>query len=711
MERKIALIGNPNSGKTTLFNALTGASQSVGNWPGVTVEKKEGKLKNHKQISLVDLPGVYSLAPYSPEEIISRDYLVKEKPDLVINVVDATNIERNLYLTTQILETGVPTLLALNMMDILEKTGQIIEVQALSEALGCPVIEISALKKSGLSALIAQIQDSLDIDYGITKALQFYTAEVEQALKAIEKLLPNNTPTVQKRYWAVKLFERDPLAKTELDFSAENLSTIEAIIKSCEEAYQEDSESIIISQRYDYVVELLAEGVKVKKSKITLSEKIDRIVTNRFLALPIFALVMWLLYFISVSSLGKIVTDWTNDVLFGTYISQGVSDFLIGIGTADWLQSLVVDGIIGGVGAVLGFVPQMIILFFLLGILENCGYMARIAFIMDRLFRKIGLSGKSFIPMLISSGCGVPGIMASRTIESEKDRRMTIMVTTFIPCSAKLPVIALIAGVFFGGAAWVAPSVYFLGLAMIVLSGLILKKTRLFAGETAPFVMELPPYHIPAWRGLFRQVWEKARSFIIKAGTVIFVSSAVIWFLSNFDFRFTMVEAQDSMLAALGKAMAPILAPLGFGNWQMAVATLTGLVAKESVVSTLAVLLGGAEEAEALAGQGLIQLVSLSGAYAFVAFNMLCAPCLAAIAAMHREMQSLKWTLIALGYQTALAYTVAFLIYQLGSVAAGASILGIEPLVALVIIAIVIFLAIRPVRKTNRLVTRPGEVM
>ena len=657
MAIKIGLAGNPNSGKTTMFNNLTGAKQYVGNWPGVTVEKKSGKIKGHKDVELVDLPGVYSLSPYTLEEVVTRNFMIDDKPDAIINIIDASNIERNLYLTTQILELGIPTVIALNMIDIVEKRGDVIDIDKLSKILGCPVVKTSALKGNGTKDVAMKAIEIAKSNKGTNFNMSFST-EVADALKDIKSLMKSNNITsigLNEQWMAIKIFERDSnfMEKLSLDNNVEE--KIEAIIAKCEKEFDDDSEGIITGERYEFIGSIVSKVIKKKNtSKHTLSDKIDKIVTNRILALPIFALIMWGVYYIAVSSLGAILTDWTNDTLFGEIIGENVATFLENIGTAPWLQGLINDGIIGGVGAVLGFVPQIMLLFFLLALLEDCGYMARIAFIMDRILRKFGLSGKSFIPVLISSGCGVPGIMATRTMENDKDRKLTIMLTTFIPCGAKLPIIALFAGAIFGGASWVAPAIYFLGIFMIIICGIILNKTKAFKGEAAPFVMELPQYHIPSMKGVLIHMWDRGKAFIVKAGTIIFVACAVIWFTSSFNWTLQMVDAQDSILASIGKVIAPIFAPLGFGNWQSAVSTVSGLVAKENVVGTFGVLFGIAEAAEdtpALLTQIGTMFTPASG-LAFIAFNMLNAPCFAAIGAIRREMGSWKWMWITIGFQT-----------------------------------------------------------
>ncbi|ACD23952.1 ferrous iron transport protein B [Clostridium botulinum] len=690
MSIKIGLAGNPNCGKTTMFNDLTGSTQYVGNWPGVTVEKKGGKLKWNKDVEIVDLPGIYSLSPYTLEEVVTRDFMMNDKPDVIINIIDASNIERNLYLTTQILELGIPTVLALNMMDIVEKNGDKLKVEKLSQLLGCPIVETSAIKGKGIKEVVEKAIE-LSKKENVNDFKLELSQEVESSIKNIEEALDNSSfkNEIDSRWLSIKLFERDKNILNNNKFSKNVLDKVDGIINKCENELDDDSESIITGERYDFIGKVVSKAVKKNnKNNETASDKIDKIVTNRFLALPIFALIMWGVYYIAVSSLGTIATDWTNDTLFGEIISGNVSTWLEGVGVAAWLQGLVVDGLIGGVGAVLGFVPQIMILFFLLSILEDCGYMSRVAFIMDRIFRKFGLSGKSFIPMLISSGCGVPGIMATRTMENDRDRKMTIMLTTFIPCGAKIPIIALFAGAIFGGASWVAPSVYFLGIIMIIICGILLKKTKLFQGEPAPFVMELPQYHIPSLKGVLMHMWDRGKAFIIKAGTIIFVACGAIWFMQSFNWSLEMVDAGDSILASIGNVFAPIFTPLGFGNWQSAVATITGLVAKENVVATFGILFGIAEATE----EDPTLLMNVAGvftavsAFSFIAFNMLCAPCFAAIGAIKREMGSWKWTWITLGFQTGTAYLVALLINQVGNALFyGGNIIG-----ALISIAIVV---------------------
>ena len=668
MNLKIALVGNPNCGKTTMFNALTGSSQYVGNWPGVTVEKKSGKLKNHNEVEIIDLPGIYSLSPYTLEEVISRNYLLNEKPDVLINIVDSTNIERNLYLTTQLLEMGIPMILALNMTDIVRKRGDVINLKALSKRLGIEVIETAAVKSEGCTE-VAEKAIALAKTRLNPQPLPLFSAEVTETLKQIEAIIIETKSIEHTDFYAIKLFERDEKAIEQLNLPTSAMQQITALTEACENALDDDSESIVTYERYQTIGRIVSDTIKKKASTgMTTSDKIDRVVTNRFLALPIFAGIMFLMYFVSVSTVGAWATDWANDVLFGQIITPGAENLLTTLGTADWLNSLILNGIIGGVGAILGFVPQMFVLFFFLAILEDCGYMARVAFIMDRVFRKFGLSGKSFIPLLIGTGCSVPGIMASRTIENERDRKMTIMTTSFIPCSAKLPIIALIAGALFPGSVWVAPSAYFIGVASIIISGIILKKTRGFSGDPAPFIMELPTYHVPGAKGVLIHMWERGKSFIKKAGTIIFVASITIWFLSSFSWTLTMVDTSDSILASLGMIIAPIFVPLGFGNWESTVAAITGLIAKETIVSTFGVLFGFATVAAdgteiwPLLQQSFTQL----SAFSFLVFNLLCAPCFAAIGAIRQEMGSAKWTLIAVGYQTAFAYTIALIIYQLG---------------------------------------------
>lgn len=670
---KIALAGNPNSGKTTMFNDLTGSAQYVGNWPGVTVEKKEGRLKGHKDVVIQDLPGIYSLSPYTLEEVVARGYLVGEKPDAIINIVDGTNIERNLYLTTQLKELGIPMVMAVNMIDVVRKNGDEINLAKLGAALGCEVVETSALKGIG-SAEAAEKAVALAGGDSGSERLHVFQGPVEHAIAHIEESIEHMVDARSLRWFAIKLFERDEKVIDELKLDATLVEHLETHIAACEQELDDDAESIITNQRYAYISKAVGACVKKKnKGGLTASDKIDQIVTNRFLALPIFAAVMFLVYYISVTTVGAFVTDFTNDTLFGGWILPAMGGWMAGAGVAPWLSGLVVDGIIGGVGAVLGFVPQMLVLFLMLSCLEDCGYMSRVAFIMDRIFRKFGLSGKSFIPMLIGSGCSVPGIMASRTIEQDRDRKMTIMTTSFIPCGAKMPIIALIAGALFGGAWWVAPAAYFIGVAAVIISGIMLKKMRMFAGNPAPFVMELPAYHAPTPKNILRSTWERGRSFIKRAGTVILLSSVVLWFLQAFgtvEGVFQMVEDNNhSLLASLGRFIAPLFVPLGFGTWQAAVGTVTGLIAKENVVGTLGVLYGFAEVAEdgmdywALFAKDFTAL----SAFSFMIFNLLCAPCFAAMGAIKREMNSAKWTWFAIGYLCVFAYVIALIVYQLGA--------------------------------------------
>ena len=698
MEYKIALAGNPNCGKTTMFNDLTGSSQYVGNWPGVTVEKKEGKLKANKQAIIQDLPGIYSLSPYTLEEVVTRNYLVNEHPDSMINIIDASNLERNLYLTTQLLEIGVPMVIALNMMDMVRKNGDRIDVKKLSDALGCQIIETSAVKGEGSTEVAKAALSLAQRKAAAPKPLKF-NAKLEQMLEQIARLLQGACQPQNLRWYAIKLFERDEKAIEQLKLSPAVLEQIEAIRQEAEKEFDDDVESIITHERYAVISELL-QGCYHKqqaKQKLTTSDKIDKIVTNRILALPIFAVVMFLIYYISITTVGTMMTDWVNDVLFGEIIPPAVEGLLVSVGAADWLQSLILDGIVAGVGAVLGFLPQMLVLFLLLALLEDCGYMSRIAFIMDRIFRRFGLSGKSFIPMLIGLGCGVPAVQASRTIENDRDRKMTIMTTTFIPCSAKLPIIGLIAGALFNESGWVATSAYFVGIAAIIISGIILKKTKLFAGEPAPFVMELPAYHIPSVKGVLIHMWDRAKAFVRKAGTIIFLSSVVIWFLSSFNFQLQMVDTGDSILAAIGRVIAPIFAPLGWGHWEAAVGTISGLVAKENLVAIMGILYGFAEVAENGDEMWSVfaQNFTAISAYSFLVFNLLCAPCFAAIGAIHREMGSAKWTWIAIGYQCIFAYIVSLIIYQLGTWFA-TGVFGLGTIVAIILVAALVYLLVRP---------------
>ena len=718
MSIKIALAGNPNCGKTTLFNALTGSNQFVGNWPGVTVEKKEGKLKGkhgkgEDEVIITDLPGIYSLSPYTLEEVVARNYLINECPDAILNIIDGTNMERNLYLTTQLVELGIPVVAAVNMMDVVEKSGDKLNTQNLAKELGCQVVEISALKGTGITEAAEKV---VEVAKNKVKMIpqHSFTGCVEHALAHIEEAVLHTMPEDQQRWYAIKIFERDDKVMQQLAIPADKAAHIEEDIKNCEKEMDDDAESIITNERYVYISSIIKDCCKKKDNKgLTTSDKIDRIVTNRWLALPIFALVMFIVYFVSVTTVGAFLTDWTNDTLFGEWIIPAAQSGLDSIGCAHWLSGLLVDGIISGVGAVLGFVPQMLVLFIFLAFLEACGYMARIAFIMDRIFRKFGLSGKSFIPMLIGTGCGVPGIMASRTIENDRDRKMTIMTTTFIPCGAKLPIIGLIAGALFNNAPWVAPSAYFVGIAAIICSGIILKKTKLFAGDPAPFVIELPAYHMPTVSNVLRSMWERGWSFIKKAGTIILLSTIVIWFTTYFgwvDGQFRMLEDMEidhSILAAIGGFIAPIFSPLGWGDWKSTVATITGLVAKENVVGTFGVLYGFGEVSEngdeiwgTLAGS-----MTTSAAYSFLVFNLLCAPCFAAMGAIKREMNSAKWFWIAIGYQTILAYAAALCVYQIGTIIT-TGVFGIGTVAAIIVIIGFLFLLFRPYKPSTTLVMK-----
>ena len=707
MALTIALAGNPNSGKTTLFNALTGANQFVGNWPGVTVEKKEGKLKGNKDVVIADLPGIYSLSPYTLEEVVARNYLINEKPDAILNIIDGTNLERNLYLSTQLMELGIPVVMAVNMMDLVRKNGDQIMTEKLAKKLGCAVVEISALKGDGVMQA-AEKAVQLARAHKNNPPVHNFDPRVEEVLDSVEDKLGSSVPSEQRRFFAIKLLEKDDKISQQLT----SVPDVSAEITKIENEMDDDTESIITNERYNYISSIIGECCRKKHTgeKMTVSDKIDRIVTNRILALPIFAAVMYIVYYVSVTTVGTYVTDWTNDVLFGEIIPPAIESFLVSIHCAGWLQGLILDGIVAGVGAVLGFVPQMLVLFIFLAFLEGCGYMARVAFIMDRIFRKFGLSGKSFIPMLIGTGCGVPGVMASRTIENDRDRKMTIMTTTFIPCGAKLPIIALIAGALFGGASWVAPSAYFVGIAAIVCSGIILKKTKMFAGDPAPFVMELPAYHLPTVGSVLRSMWERGWSFIKKAGTIILLSTILLWFLMSFgwaDGSFGMLEAEqlnDSILAKIGGVIAPLFAPLGWGDWKMAVAAVTGLIAKENVVGTFGILYGFAEVAEdgvEFWGQ-LAGSMSAVAAYSFLVFNLLCAPCFAAMGAIKREMNNTKWFLFAIGYQCLLAYVVSLCIYQIGMLVTGGG-FGIFTAVAFLLIIGFIYLLFRPYRESGTL--------
>ncbi len=719
MSIKIALAGNPNCGKTTLFNALTGSNQFVGNWPGVTVEKKEGKLKLDKEVSIIDLPGIYSLSPYTLEEVVARNYLISERPDAIINIIDGTNMERNLYLSTQLMELGIPMIMAVNMMDIVEKNGDKIYIEKLGEKLGCEVVEISALKNTGIEK-VAQKAVTLAKAKKVNQLMHRFQDDVEQVIDSVEEKLGSDLREEQKRFFAIKLLERDDKILEQI----EQVPNVDAEIKALEEKFDDDTESIITNERYVYISSIIESCItRNKKGTMTISDKIDQIVTNRILALPIFAFVMFIVYYVSISTVGGWATDWVNDGVFSdgwhlfgieSLFIPSIPDIISGgleaIGCAGWLTGLIVDGIVGGVGAVLGFVPQMLVLFIFLAFLEACGYMARVAFIMDRIFRKFGLSGKSFIPIMIGTGCGVPGIMASRTIENERDRRMSVITTTFIPCGAKLPIIALIAGAFFGNSGLLSWSAYMIGIAAIICSGIILKKTRMFAGEPAPFVMELPAYHMPTVNNVLRSMWERGWSFIKKAGTIILLSTIFIWFTTYFgwiDGSFRMlddIEIEHSILAGIGSAIAWIFKPLGWGDWKSAVAAVTGLVAKENVVATFGILFHVTEVSEAgeeiwgaLAGN-----MTALAAYSYLVFNLLCAPCFAAMGAIKREMNNIKWFWFAIGYQSILAYLVALVIYQIGMLIT-AGVFGIGTVVAFLLVIGFFYLLFRPYKESTTL--------
>ena len=715
MSIKIALAGNPNCGKTTLFNALTGSNQYVGNWPGVTVEKKEGRLKGNKDVTVVDLPGIYSLSPYTLEEVVSRNYLIDEKPEVILNIIDGTNLERNLYLTTQLTEIGIPVLIAVNMMDVVRKNGDQINIKKLAEETGCEVVEISALKGEGIVEAAEQAVKLAGKKVAAPK--HSFEAKVEDALKDIESIALGSVEESQKRWFAIKLFENDEKVAEKLNLSSNVLKEIAEVNKAIEDELDDDTESIITNERYTFITSIIKDCIKKKSAgKLTTSDKIDKIVTNRILALPIFAAIMFVVYYIAVSSLGGIVTDWTNDTLVGEWIQPAVQGFLENVGAADWLNSLVVEGIIGGLGAPIGFAPQMAIVFFFLSLLEDCGYMARIAFIMDRIFRKFGLSGKSFIPFLIGSGCGVPGIMATRTIENDKDRRMTIMTTTFIPCGAKLPVIALIAGYLLNGCWWLAPLMYFVGIIVVIVSCIILKKTSLFAGDPAPFVMELPQYHIPSLKGVLLHVWERVWAFLKKAGTILFLCCAVMWFLGTFGIQngtFGMVDTESCFLASIGGAIAWIFKPLGFGTWQAVASSLSGFVAKEGIVSTMGVLsgLGEVEEYAASMHDKFAQFFPTGiAAVSFLMFNLFDSPCLAAISTMAREMKSKKFVVFALIFQNVLAYCIALMVYQIGGLITGSVAFGPATVVAFIVAIVILYFLFRPdPNKKREYKTAAGE--
>ena len=714
MSIKIALAGNPNCGKTTLFNDLTGSNQYVGNWPGVTVEKKEGRLKGQKDVVIQDLPGIYSLSPYTLEEVVARGYLVNEKPDAILNIIDGTNIERNLYLTTQLIELGIPVVMAVNMIDLVRKNGDKIDLKKLSAELGCQAVEISALKGEG-SMKAAEMAVAAAKSGKAGELPHVFTGSVEHAIAHIEESIQGKVDDRFLRWYAVKLFERDDKVQQELKLDKALVDHIDQHIADCEKEMDDDAESIITNQRYAYINTVVEKAVrkKARVEHLTVSDKIDQVVTNRIFALPIFALIMFLMYALSMGtsiadggiSIGSFATDWTNDVLFGEIVPNALGGFLESVGVAGWLYGLIMDGIVAGVGAVLGFVPQMLVLFLMLAFLEACGYMARIAFVLDRIFRKFGLSGKSFIPMLVGVGCGVPGVMASRTIENERDRRMTIMTTTFIPCGAKVPFISMVAGAIFGGAAWVATSAYFVGMAAIIISGIMLKKTRMFAGEPAPFVMELPAYHWPTLGNVLRSMWERGWSFIKKAGTIILLSTIFVWFTTYFgwvDGTFQMLaedQIDSSILAKIGNLIAWIFIPLGWGNWQATVASITGLVAKENIVGTLGILYGGGD---LTVYQNIAAAFTGITGYSFLVFNLLCAPCFAAIGAIKREMNNAKWTWFAIGYQCGFAYLIALMINQFGNAFTGSlNVIGL--IAAIVVLAGMIYMLFKPYKEATKL--------
>ncbi len=709
---KIALVGNPNSGKTTLFNALTGSNQYVGNWPGVTVEKKEGKLKSDKDVILTDLPGIYSLSPYTLEEVVSRNYLINDKPDGIINIIDGTNLERNLYLTTQLLELSIPVIIAINMIDVVRKNGDYINIRELSFKLGCKIIEISAMRGTGIEELIDEAI-LISKEKKVPVQRHIFSGTVEHALAHIEEACEGKLPKDEERWYTVKLFERDDKVLEQLKLDGKLLAHIEADIKSAEREMDDDAESIITNERYNFVTRVIKSTYKRKNEDgLSTSDKIDMVLTNRYAALPIFALIMFIVYFVSVTVIGSVVTDFVNNQFFGDFVTNNVQNLLDNWGVASWLNGLIVQGIVGGVGAVLGFVPQIIVLFIFLAILEDCGYMSRIAFVLDKIFRKFGLSGKSFIPMLIGTGCGVPGIMASRTIENDRDRRMTVITTTFMPCGAKLPIIALIAGALLGGAWWVAPSAYFIGIGSIIISGIMLKKTKPFKSAPSPFVMEMPAYHMPRISSVARSTFDRGWSYVKKAGTVILISSILIWFTSNFSWSFRMVDNYEgSILESIGSLFAWVFIPLGFGNAKAAIATLLGLVAKENVVATFGILYnfaGGLSESGQQIWPQLKSEYTVYAGFSFLIFNLLCAPCFAAMAAIRQEMKSAKWTLFAIGYQTVFAYSVSLCIYQIGSYVSGdGSTLGL--VTAISIICFVLFMLLRTNNNSSMLKPKGGK--
>lgn len=708
MPIKIALAGNPNCGKTTMFNDLTGSTQYVGNWPGVTVEKKEGRLRKHKDVIITDLPGIYSLSPYTLEEVVSRNYLMNDHPDAIIDIVDATNLERNLYLTTQIVELGIPVVLALNMIDIVKNSGDHIDTQKLGAELGCEVVETSALKGTGSMEASERAIHAAEAKI-ITVPRHSFNKKVEAVLSEITENFKDLFEPVRSRWYAIKLFERDEKVLESLNLTPKQREKLENIVAPIEKEMDDDSESIITNERYEYIAKVIKNCLNKSSNNMSVSDRIDRIVTNRILALPIFAVVMFLMYYVSVTTLGSIATGWVNDTLFGDWITNGATAGLKAVGAAPWLNSLIVNGLINGVGTVLGFVPQMLILFFFLAVLEDSGYMARVAFIMDRIFRRFGLSGKSFIPMLISTGCGVPALMATRTIENEKDRRMTLMLTTFMPCSAKTVIIGMITITFFPHSVFIAPAMYFLGIAVIVLSGIALKKTKYFGGDPAPFVMELPPYHIPALKGVLIHMWERSRMFIIKAGTIIFSVVVLIWFLSSFSWSMRMVDIESSMLAGIGHGIGWFFAPLGFGSWKGAVATISALMAKESAIGTLAVLQGVADPNNTGAVmKGIAAMFTPIAAFSFMILNLFDPPCIVAMSTLGREMGSGKWTVIGIGYQVVLGYCMAFITYQLGSFLFFGGSFGIGQIIAILVTALAIFLIVRPASRSETSLRHAG---
>ena len=697
MSVKLGLVGNPNSGKTSLFNELTGSTHYVGNWPGVTVDKKEGNIKGHKDLKLVDLPGIYALSPYTPEEIVSREFVINDAPDAIINIVDSTNLERNLYLTTQLLEMGRPVVIALNMVDILEKSGSTVNADALSETLGVPVVFTSATKKRGIDELVNKASE-IAAKNELPKQVISFEEDVESKLQIIANDISGQVPEHAKRWFAVKVLENDTAAIADLKLTGEQEKKYAEMCQELEAAKKDDIESIVAAQRYKAIKKIIQATVSKKNTEgLSTTDKIDRIVTSKIWGFPIFAAIIFLVYYVSITTIGTMGTDWVNEVLFGEIVPDAVGGFLESMNVADWMSALVLDGIIAGVGAVLGFLPQMMMLFFMLAILEDSGYMARVAYLMDKLFRSFGLSGKSFIPLLIGTGCSVPAIMASRTIENEKDRKITVITTSFIPCGAKLPVIALIAGAMFPNSGWLAPSMYFLGVATVVLSAIILKKTKMLAGDSSAFIMELPDYQVPSLKGLWIHTWDRAKHFVYKAATIIFLASIIVWFTSNFNWRFQMVDAADSVLADIGQVVAPIFAPLGWGDWRAAVAAVTGLIAKENIVGTFGVLYGFGEVSE----EGMEIWSTLRehftqlSAFSFLVFNMICVPCMAAVGSIRREMGSGKWTLIAVGFQTGLAYVMALIIYQLGMFATGNG-FGLWTAIAIAALAGLVYLVVRP---------------